>query len=356
MVVIFSITVTLITFEILLRLLETRHNNFETNLSVDEISQLNIRTFGIIDQDYYNRVALMPWHTKNDTWMWPGQKNREVEFFIKGSWNNFGCNDVDFSIVNEIELFVGDSFVESLQVPIEKSFFNILRKNSHTAKNVYGCGVSGWSVDDIYYNLTGKSLSSLEKSLGLLNLKHVHVVSYLGNDVKDILPKNTLQDNECKTYSKYKSFYLLQRVYRMYFSKELVNCIKPMLFAYDVEDENLLTAVELYIQNLEDLSNFLKENQIEMSLYLIPPLALYQVKNLSLIDKNFFNQTDYAKYISALDDTFLKARIVELSILQNFQVFDLTPVLDKNDYYESDGHLNVNGHAKFANFLAKSQN
>ena len=277
-----------------------KNNDFVTNLSDNELNEQEIKRVGNVDIDYYNRVALMPWHTPKTEWQWPGQKDRKVEFFIKGKWNNYGCNDIDFEESGDAQLFIGDSFVESLQVPSDKTFYKLYRDRVGGKLKIYACGYSGWSPREIYENLL--AITKNHVSLSRLKVKHVHLFTYIGNDLTDTYRQKIFMSKaKCHSDSNFFTARLLQIFIRKYITNELLECIEPMLFAYDLQNEHLIPAIQEYAKYLIEIKKILSKKDINLTVYIIPPLALYQTNKLNILEQSLMKNTAYVQYISSLD-------------------------------------------------------
>lgn len=166
-------------------------DNFTTNVSMSYLTKNNIKTSGIVTDDYYNMFSV-PWHTPGKTWEWAGQKGRKIEFFIKDKWNNKGCHDdLDYHFVPDKTrvLIMGDSFVEAMQVSTSMSFYGLLNQSSISNSYIfYGCGVSGWSPSYAYNNLSGKNLDYIQ-NLDDLEPDVVMYMIYIGNDLRNESPE-----------------------------------------------------------------------------------------------------------------------------------------------------------------------
>ena len=147
------------------------------------------------------------WHLPHHSWFSFGDfAGQKTEFLIRSTWNNFGCNDsIDYDELNKRNapsiLFLGDSFVESRQVPQEKSFYSRLRDSILGHKfNIMGCGCSGWSP---YYATgalmgtpratpSGYYLCPMKPTIERLKPEKLFYIVFLGNDYMDEVPNDFL--------------------------------------------------------------------------------------------------------------------------------------------------------------------
>ncbi len=94
----------------------------------------------------------------------------------KGKWriNNFGWNSaIDYNLNKEKKrvVIIGDSYVESLQVDVEKSFHSILQKELAEAYEIYTVGTSGAPLSH-YLHLSRYANEVFQPDILLFNLIH----------------------------------------------------------------------------------------------------------------------------------------------------------------------------------------
>ena len=96
--VVISTTLSLVLADVALEVIARRQTpTFYTNLTPGELSKLPVMTAGTITGTYVDAIVDMPWHEPGRSWTWAGQRDRAVEFLVKGRWNNIGCHDeVDY--------------------------------------------------------------------------------------------------------------------------------------------------------------------------------------------------------------------------------------------------------------------
>ena len=66
---------------------------FYTNLTPAELSTRPVKTRGAVDGRYQDDIVDLPFHEPHRAWIWAGQRDRRIEFLVKGRWNNIGCQD-----------------------------------------------------------------------------------------------------------------------------------------------------------------------------------------------------------------------------------------------------------------------
>ncbi|MCI0415235.1 SGNH/GDSL hydrolase family protein [bacterium] len=78
------------------------------------------------------RAAQAVRHKPNAEFTWFGHAGLIKEFAVPCRWNSYGFNDREYIFENPLDHFrivlLGDSFVEALEVPLEKSFHKMLEK------------------------------------------------------------------------------------------------------------------------------------------------------------------------------------------------------------------------------------
>lgn len=167
-----------------------------SNLASDELEGLKPELLGVLRSRYVQQFARKNWHKPNTEFRWPGQVGRRPEFLVKVPWNNMACHDQsqyssDTSLPQT--LFLGDSFVESLQVPLERTFYRLLQQQPRFAdQHVMACGWSGWSPIYAAKNLNpelpfpeGLANGSPFPGLWELRPKVLVYVIFIGNDLRN---------------------------------------------------------------------------------------------------------------------------------------------------------------------------
>lgn len=130
-------------------------------------------------------IARANWRQPGKPFVWSGQLGREREFRVASRWNSLGYNDGDYPFAKPPDclriLVLGDSYVEAVQVPQDKSFHNLLEgRLNRTAPppvEVIALGTSGAGAR--------RSLATL-RSLGAKYEPDIVVFEFLAfNDVSD---------------------------------------------------------------------------------------------------------------------------------------------------------------------------
>jgi hypothetical protein len=163
---------------------------FYTNLTPAELSTRPVKTRGAVDGRYQDEIVDLPFHEPRKSWIWAGQRDRRIEFLVKGRWNNIGCHDdVDYANSSKpAVLFLGDSFVEAMQVDVRDTFHGLLRQRAFGQKfDVWACGVAGWNATTVASYLEGALAVTYPSLRQLADLRPTYVVYFvfMGNDLRD---------------------------------------------------------------------------------------------------------------------------------------------------------------------------
>jgi len=168
-----------------------RQPPFYTNLTPNELSKLSVMTSGTITGAYLDAIVDQPWHEPGRSWIWAGQRDRAVEFLVKGRWNNIGCHDdVDYPMSRRpAVLFLGDSFIEAMQLDVRDTFFHRLRQTRFGERfDVWACGAAGWHPSRAARFLNDDpTLNNIPAVRQLSTLRPAYVVYFvfIGNDLRD---------------------------------------------------------------------------------------------------------------------------------------------------------------------------
>jgi len=170
--------------------LEARRSHFYTNLTPAELAKLPVKTSGIVSGQYDDEIIDLPFHVAGKSWLWAGQNGRTVEFLVKGRWNNIGCHDdLDYPISSRpAVLFLGDSFIEAMQVDLRETFHSRLRHGRFGERfDVWACGVAGWNPGGVerYLNDDSKMPLAALRRLSKLRPAYVMYFVFIGNDLRD---------------------------------------------------------------------------------------------------------------------------------------------------------------------------
>ena len=148
-------------------------------------------TSGVITGQYIDAIVDQPWHEPGRPWRWAGQRDRAVEFLVKGRWNNVGCHDdVDYPMsTRPAVLFLGDSFIEAMQLDVRDTFYHRLRHMPFGERfDVWACGAAGWHPTRAVRFLNDDStLDNIPAVRQLSRLRPAYVVYFvfMGNDLRD---------------------------------------------------------------------------------------------------------------------------------------------------------------------------
>ena len=190
--VVISTTLSLVLADVALEVIARRQTpTFYTNLTPEALSKLPVMTAGTITGAYVDAIVDMPWHEPGRSWTWAGQRDRAVEFLVKGRWNNIGCHDeVDYPMSDRpAVLLLGDSFIEAMQVDVRHTMPHVLRQSRLADRiDVWTCGAAGWHptraarfLDD---DATLDNIPAV-RQLSRLRPKYVVYFVFMGNDLRD---------------------------------------------------------------------------------------------------------------------------------------------------------------------------
>lgn len=191
LVTVVSTALSLAAADVAMDALEARRQPaFYTNLTPSELAKLPVKTSGIVTGQYDDDIIDLPFHVPGKSWLWAGQNGRTIEFLVKGHWNNIGCHDdLDYPISSRpAVLFLGDSFVESMQVDLRETFHSRLRYSRFGERfDVWACGVAGWNPTFVerYLNDDPRMPLPALRQLSTLRPAYVMYFVFMGNDLRD---------------------------------------------------------------------------------------------------------------------------------------------------------------------------
>ena len=164
--------------------------SFYTNLTPSELARLPVKTSGTITGAYDDDITDLPFHVPGRSWIWAGQNDRAIEFLVKGRWNKIGCHDdVDYPIsTRPAVLFLGDSFIEAMQLDLRETFHVRLRQSRFGERfDTWACGVAGWNPTDVDRHLTNEPNLRIPPMGQLATLRPAYVMYFvfIGNDLRD---------------------------------------------------------------------------------------------------------------------------------------------------------------------------
>jgi hypothetical protein len=188
-----STALSLAAADIAMDTLEARKHPFYTNLTPSELARLPVKTSGIVTGQYDDEIIDLPFHVAGKSWLWAGQNGRTIEFLVKGRWNNIGCHDdLDYPTASissrPAVLFLGDSFIEAMQVDFRDTFHARLRQTRFGERfDVWACGAAGWNPGGVerYLNDDPRMPLSAMRQLSTLRPAYVMYFVFIGNDLRD---------------------------------------------------------------------------------------------------------------------------------------------------------------------------
>ncbi|PYR69717.1 MAG: hypothetical protein DMF88_05155 [Acidobacteria bacterium] len=192
MLVIVSVTLSVAAADLLMDTVEHRRQApFYTNLTPAELAKLPVVTSGTITGAYVDEITDLDFHEAGTPWLWAGQRQGSIEFLVKGRWNNIGCHDDrDYPYSSRpAVLFVGDSFIETMQLDVRDTFYDRLRHDRFGERfDVWACGAAGFHASRAarYFDNDPKATEvPAFRRLASLRPTYVMYVVYMGNDLRD---------------------------------------------------------------------------------------------------------------------------------------------------------------------------
>jgi hypothetical protein len=367
-----SLAVSLAAADVLMDVVENRHRApFYTNLTPAELAKLPVRTSGTITGAYIDEITVLPWHEPHKRWIWAGQRQGSIEFLVKGRWNNIGCHDnVDYAASSQrAVLFLGDSFVEAMQVDVRDTFYDRLRHLKFGDRfDVWACGLAGGHPSRLAEHMRG-SKAQQPVALGQLSaLRPAYVVYmvYMGNDLRDfagpIFEDTQAAAPPCRPrIEPGRSFlwFRMRQVVDMYLSSGGAEplCLNTSFWPYVAAH---IPAVEEgwhgALKGLDELNAMVTERGGKLAIALIEPfpVAYGEFAMERAVRANYPG----GKRVP-LDLSQPRRRLLEYAANRKLTFIDLSDALrecgGENDYYPSDSHFNVAGHRCVAAYLDKNQ-
>jgi hypothetical protein len=360
--VIWSIIVSLLISEILLQLLTRRTHAIISNVDEHEMARR-------IDE----RIIYEPF----SEWVWAGgQSGKRKEFFIKGHWNNLICHDARDYVFDPRKvnlLFLGDSFVEALQVSDSETFYNILSRNlKANSYNIMGCGRSGWSPTYALANLRGKHTPSdfvpIAPIPGLESLRpqYIFYLLFLGNDLRNESPRifkevaGSLSGclkrdilNQVSTpielINRLRDFYYLY----IYTGRKDFRCISDEYWPYYAYYEEPVSRGFLALEaSLLQLKNHAAQHNAKFIFGLVEPYPVPYGNDIFEREMRYNFPDGYGlPFDLQVPGDRLKKFAIENQIpFVNFsEVFSADQ--ERKHYYKMDGHLSSRGHQVISDYL-----
>ena len=351
---------------------EHERPSFYTNLTPAELAKLPVRTSGTITGAYLDDIVDLPWHEPGQFWVWAGQRDRAVEFLVKGRWNNIGCHDnVDYPMsTRPAVLFLGDSFVETMQLDIRDTFHDRLRHTSFgTRFDVWACGVAGWNPTRVSrYMNDDPRIVEIPALRQLAKLKPAYVMYFvfIGNDLRDQAGPSfedaLASAPHCASPvapSASLLWFKVRQVADMYFTRggSEYRCIDNQFWPYVPAH---IPAVEdgwkAMFEGLDRLHGTITERGARLIVSMIEPFPIpYGMwTTQSVIRANYPG----GKALS-LDPSLPRNRLRAYAASRGLTFVDISEVLrgcgGHDHYYPHDEHFTANGHRCLAEYLDSHQ-
>jgi len=365
--------------------LQRRQPRFYTNLTPSELSKLPVMTSGTITGSYLDAIVDQPWHEPGKSWIWAGQRDRAVEFLVKGSWNNIGCHDdVDYPISDRpAVLFLGDSFIEAMQLDVRDTFHHRLRQSRFGERfDVWSCGAAGWHPTRAARFLDDDAtLDNIPAVRQLSRLRPTYVVYFvfMGNDLRDeagpvfedamtgaprcpdpLIPSSPTLNGLNGAHLTPPSgepilLAMLRQVVGMYATKggSDYRCIDSQLWPYLTTP---VAAVEegwkTMIGGLDRLNRTVTSRGGKLIVAMIEPMPVTYGR--FALDRAVRASYPGGKALS-FDESLARLRLSAYTSNRGLPFLDVSAVLQAcggNDhYYPADEHFNANGHRCLAGYL-----
>lgn len=328
-----------------------------------------LKKFGLI---YLEETIRVP----NKDYSYSFEKNLNSDYAVWGNQYYKLCTDSRGFKYNCLDkenkfyelAFIGDSFTEGIGLPFEKTFVGIFKEN--TKKNIVNLGVASYSPY-IYLKKVKHLISNniirfehLIVAIDLTDLEDDWQRSYKvdeENQESKIFNTNaTLKDkfDVFKYHLKVKlmrnfpvSYIILKRInwfiklnYSDEFNVDHLNYnSNKASWSYDDLHDNLNLKIDKHIKIMEEMSLFLKENNIKLSVMIYPHQASIKYdKKDSLYKKiwvDFCNKNKCEKLIDSYTPFF-----DELRYYSKEEII-------KKYYIPGDFHFNENGNKKIFEIL-----
>jgi len=345
---------------------------FYTNLTPAELAKLPVTTSGTITGAYVDEVTDLAFHEPGTSWLWAGQRQGSIEFLVKGRWNNIGCHDdVDYPYsTRPAVLFLGDSFIETMQLDVRDTFYDRLRHTTFGRRfDVWACGVAGWNPSRVagYLNDDPKitEVPALTR-LAVLRPKYVVYFVYMGNDLRDGAG-SWFEDAEshappCAPRIEPGGSFLWFRAWQvanMYFTRggSEPRCLNNSFWPYV---EARIPAVEegwrVLFDGLDTMNRTMTERGGTLLVAMIEPFpAAYGTFAMArAIRANYPG----GKAVP-LDLSLPHNRLQAFATRHGLKFMDISEALrecgGQDHYYPSDSHFNANGHRCLAAYINARQ-
>jgi len=305
----------------------------------------------------------------NDDYEYSFKRNINTNFAVWGNTyyklctdsRGFKFNCKDKELKNYEIAFIGDSFTEGIALPFEKTFVGKFKQK--TKLDIVNLGVSSYSPN-IYLK---KIKYLISNKIVLFN--HV-IVGIDLTDLEDDWQRREIQSNRNTSYTnsreqfRFKLFlaknlpttYLILQKINWYIKIELTKNVSvdhldysknKASWSYIKNYEKLNEKIENQVDNMNELFNYLKDNNIKLSILIYPHQASikYDVKD-SLYKKIW---KDYCKNKCF---KFIDAYSIFFDELNDTSKDEIM----KKYYIKGDHHFNENGNDVVSKILLKNFN
>lgn len=252
----------------------------------------------------------------------PGNSvNSNIEFSNTYQINSLGTRDDEASLSFPEIIMLGDSHTMGWGVEQEESFSNLLEQK--TNKKVLNTGIVSYGTARQYLMFQKLKTDSC----------HTIILQYCSNDMREnqsfLENGNQLKISSEEEYQfKYKRNFLQANYY-------------PFKFCFETFGHQFRRARER--KKFSDLPSIKFSKQI-VNFFEIVKLLQEDFKGRILL----FNLESY----ETTDEYFLAfKKYLEENQLKKIQLIDFSKILNEEDYFIIDGHINVSGHRKVADEL-----
>ena len=274
--------------------------------------------------------------------------------------NNFGFrNDHDYDVKEQnIVSVIGDSYVEAVQVPFSKTFYNILEENIDNKFKIYSFGFSGAPLSQY--------LKWAEFSVDKFNVSHL-IINVVANDFDESLLKykqspgfhyfEKCGQSYCNVLVPYKKKKYKAILGKSNLARYLVNNLqildikKQISFFFEQFDDkkNTIANTKYFANTSTDNSiQRIEDSKLSVRLFLEKlDLIKLEKKNIILMIDGRFYSSNYSGYFPLMREYFIQE-----SVKKGFHVIDLKKSFDssyrknkKKFEFKKDGHWNTLGHS-----------
>ena len=305
----------------------------------------------------------------NDDYEYSFKRNINTNFAVWGNTyyklctdsRGFKFNCKDKELKNYEIAFIGDSFTEGIALPFEKTFVGKFKQK--TKLDIVNLGVSSYSPN-IYLK---KIKYLISNKIVLFN--HV-IVGIDLTDLEDDWQRREIQKNRNTSYTnsreqfKFKLYlaknlpttYLILQKINWYIKIELTKNVSvdhldysknKASWSYIKNYEKLNEKIENQVDNMNELFNYLKDNNIKLSILILPHQASikYDIKDslYKKIWKNYCKNKCF-KFIDAYSIFFDKSNDTSKNEIM------------KKYYIKGDPHFNEKGNDVLFKILLKNFN